>query len=84
MKIRRPLTYGGATLAHQELASAVIHRALLDINNPRLSEAARESARRFVTGSAECVDWCAVAGLDPQLVIERARRILNEASAVKA
>ncbi|MGH9146846.1 MAG: hypothetical protein ACRD1Q_09065 [Vicinamibacterales bacterium] len=24
MKIRRPLSYGGATLAHQELASAVI------------------------------------------------------------
>jgi hypothetical protein len=76
--------HGGALLAHQELASAVIHRALLDINNPRLSEAARESARRFVTGSPECVEWCAVAGLDPQLVIERARRILEKTSAVKA
>lgn len=84
MKIRRPLSYGGSTLAHQELASAVIHRALLDLNNPRLSEAARESARRFVTGSPECVEWCAVAGLDPQLVIERARRILDKIDAVKA
>jgi hypothetical protein len=84
VKIRRPLTCGGATLAHQELAGAVIHRALLDINNPRLSEAARESARRFVTGSPECVEWCAVAGLDPELVIERARRILEKIGAVKA
>lgn len=84
MKIRRPLVHGGALLAHQELASAVIHRALLDINNPRLSEAARESARRFVTGSPECVEWCAVAGLDPQLVIERARRLLEKTRPVKA
>jgi hypothetical protein len=84
VKIRRPLTYGGATLAHQELASAVIHRALLDINNPHLSEAARESARAFVSGSAECAEWCAVAGLDPRLVIERARRILDKTRTVKA
>jgi hypothetical protein len=76
--------HGGALLAHQELASAVIHRALLDINNPRLSEAARESARQFVTGSPECVEWCAVAGLDPQLVIERARRLLEKTRPVKA
>jgi hypothetical protein len=76
--------HGGALLAHQELASAVIHRALLAINNPRLSEAARESARQFVTGSPECVEWCAVAGLDPQLVIERARRLLEKTRPVKA
>ena len=54
--------------AHQELAAAVIHQALLDAASPDTPERVRVGARAFLAGSPMLQQWCCVAGLDPGLV----------------
>ena len=54
--------------AHQELAAAVIHQAVLDAASPDESERVRVGARAFLAGSPMLQLWCSVAGLDPHVV----------------
>ena len=54
--------------AHQELAAAVIHQAVLDAASPDAPEPVRLGARAFLRGSPMLKLWCCVAGLDPKVV----------------
>lgn len=73
---KRSSIRGRTTWGHQELACAVIHRALLDACNPSIPQRLRENARVFLDGSGECAQWCAVAGIDPDVVLQRMRALL--------
>jgi hypothetical protein len=63
--------------AHQELAAAVVHQAMLDLRvaSPRV----RASAVAFLEGSDGLAGWCSVAGLNPGVVVARARPWLDGA-----
>jgi len=56
---------------HQELAAAVIRRALLDATDANAPERVRAGARVFLADSPMLRQWCSVAGIDPGLVRER-------------
>jgi len=75
MKNRRSLLVNNAVLPHQQLATAVIRRALIDITDPQVPEDVRRQAEAFVNGSEEIAQWCAVAGIDPELVTRRIERL---------
>jgi hypothetical protein len=60
--------------AHQELAAAVLHQAVIDLRDPRVT--VRQSAAVFLAGSEGFRGWCSVAGLEPEVVVAQARLLL--------
>jgi hypothetical protein len=60
---------------YRHLALTVIERAFRDLPDGACSLVDRESARRFLVGSAIMRHWCRVAGLDARRVIAHARRV---------
>jgi hypothetical protein len=59
------------TAAHQELAAAVVHQAVVDLRDA--SPSVRASAVAFLAGSDGLAGWCSVAGLNADVVAARAR-----------
>ena len=68
---------------HQEIAAAVIERALLDATDPHLRHTVRAGALAFLAGSEMFGHWCEVAGLDPALVKGLGRRRLEQGCQVR-
>ena len=62
------------TAAHQELAAAVVHQAVIDLRDA--SPSVRASAVAFLAGSEGLASWCSVAGLRPDVVTAHARPLL--------
>jgi hypothetical protein len=54
---------------YRRLAVSVIERAIKDVEGTGCTEDERESARRFLDGSAMLFHWCSVAALDAHRVI---------------
>jgi len=59
------------TDSHQELAAAVIRRAVLDASSRHAPEPVRLGARAFLADSPMLRHWCGVAGLDPEIIRAR-------------
>jgi hypothetical protein len=66
------------TAAHQELAAAVVHQAVVDLRDA--SPSVRASAVAFLAGSNSLAGWCSVAGLSADVVAARARPWLDAIS----
>jgi hypothetical protein len=61
---------------HRYLAARVIDQAFRDAANPNGEPTDSASAREFLSGSPMLSYWCAVAGLDFNCVIVRARTLM--------
>jgi hypothetical protein len=64
--------------SYQELAEQVIRQALSDATSPSVPRSVRESARKFLEGSPALRQWCDVANLPFDAVIEHARHLLTD------
>ena len=64
------------SVAHRSLAARVIYQAIRDVRNPHGAPADTASARVFLTGSPMLAYWCAIAELDLNCVIDRARTLM--------
>ena len=62
-------------MSEQDLALALLRRAVLDAQDPKLPDAKRRGARRFLTGHDPLDFWASVAGLDAERVRAHARRL---------
>ncbi len=72
----KPICDDAALEPHQVLAAQVIRQALADLGDH--SPAIRADARAFLQGSSALAWWCAVAGLDDQVVVWHARPVLRQ------
>jgi hypothetical protein len=77
--IRQPRTSLVVRLdPQQELARAVLAQAVADACNLTIDERERLAAVTFLLSGAEALwFWCAVGGLDPQLVRRYARELFD-------
>jgi len=64
--------------SYQELAEQVIRQALADATSPNVPRSVRDSARKFLEGSPALRQWCDVANLPVDAVIEHARQVLTD------
>jgi hypothetical protein len=64
--------------SYKELAEQVIRQALADATSPTVSRAVRNSARQFLEGSPALRQWCDIANLPFDAVIEHARHVLMD------
>ena len=62
---------------YQELAEHVIRQALADATSATVPRSVRDSAREFLEGSPALRQWCDVANLPVDAVIEHARHLLT-------
>ena len=62
-------------MSAQGLAIAVLQRAVKDLQDPASPARRRLAARAFLLDADRIDFWAAVAGLDPDLVHERARKL---------
>jgi len=62
--------------SHQELALAVIIRAIRDLDLP--DGKSRREARRFLARQAALGQWCGVAGIDREFVQDVVRKRLAQ------
>ena len=63
----------------QELARAVLAQAVADACNLTIDERERLAAAAFLLNGAEVLwFWCAVGGLDPQVVRRYARQLFDQ------
>jgi hypothetical protein len=62
--------------AHQLLAASVIRQAVLDLLDDQPT--VRRSAIMFLQDSDSLIAWCAIAGLEPDVVVAYARRAITE------
>lgn len=60
------------------LAAAVIRQAVEDVVSERVPGHTRAAARRFLSASGMLMHWCAVAGLDAELVMQLAREACEQ------
>jgi len=60
----------------QKLAAAVIHQAIEDVHNPRVSLRTRIDAVEFLIGQRSEI-WCRIAGIQPKAVQRTARLSLK-------
>lgn len=65
-----------AEAACRHLAVCVIERAVRDLSASGASEADRESARGFLSGSPMLYRWCELANLDASWMVGRANRLI--------
>jgi hypothetical protein len=70
----------GPILDEAKLAAAVIRMALLDaLSGPYVRPEVAEEARRFLADEDGALSWwCEIAGLDPHVVGQLARRTLED------
>lgn len=59
----------------RHLAARIIHQAFRDLAKPAGSRRDQESARVFLSGSSMLTHWCAVANLDPDTMVARAKAL---------
>jgi hypothetical protein len=59
----------------QRLAGAVLAQAVADSRNRSYDERRRRGASAFLQGADLMAFWCSVAGLDPDVVRQKARRL---------
>src|SRR3954451_727658 len=64
----------GASCRH--LAVRVIEQAVRDLSASGASDADRESARGFLSGSPMLYQWCEVANLNASWMVDRATRLM--------
>ena len=60
---------------YRQIAVRVLALALRDVANPGGSEADRESARAFLSGSGMLLHWCRVAAVNPNGVVTLAQKL---------
>jgi hypothetical protein len=66
-----------ADAACRHLAVRVIEQAVRDLSAPDASDADRESARGFLSGSPMLHRWCELANLNPSWMMGRATRLMG-------
>jgi len=77
--VRQPKTSPVSLDPQQELARAVLAQAVADACNLTIDERERLAAAAFLLNGAEVLwFWCAVGGLDPQVVRRYARQLFDQ------
>ena len=76
--VRQPKTSPVSLDPQQELARAVLAQAVADACNLTIDERERLAAAAFLLNGTEVLwFWCAVGGLDPQVVRRYARQLFD-------
>lgn len=69
-------------MSSKDLACAVLHQAIEDLNNPSGSRRKiqdRESARFFLTEHNPRLDfWCALAEVNAEAIVYKAKKLLKD------
>jgi hypothetical protein len=78
--IREPSREGAAC---RHLAVRVIEQAVRDLSASGASDADRESARGFLSGSPMLYQWCEVANLNASWMVGRAMRLVARSGPVR-